>query len=45
MITGGYGNTGQLDSVEILDTVDGSVTMAMKMVSKRYHHTVPWGVW
>ena len=38
MITGGYGNTGQLDSVEILDTVDGSVTMAMKMVSKRYHH-------
>ena len=33
MITGGY-----TDSTEILDTEDGSVTMASPMNSKRCHH-------
>ena len=37
MITGGY-NNGSLDSSEILDTEDGSVTMASPMNSKRVHH-------
>ena len=37
MITGGYGN-GVLDSTEILDTEDGSVTMASPMNYKRIHH-------
>ena len=38
MITGGHDNEGYLDSTEILDTVDGSVTMASPMNSKRVHH-------
>ena len=37
MITGGYGN-GVLDSTEILDTEDGSVTMASPMNFKREDH-------
>ena len=37
MITGGYGN-GVLDSVEILDTGDGSFTLASPMNSKRVNH-------
>ena len=37
MITGGYGN-GVLYSTEILDTEDGSVTMASPMNSKRVSH-------
>ena len=37
MITGGYHN-GSLDSTEILDTEDGSVTMASPMNSKRAGH-------
>ena len=36
MITGGY-NDGCLDSTEILDTEDGSVTMASPMNSKRVY--------
>ena len=37
MITGGY-NDGSLDSTEVLDTEDGSVTMASPMNSKRDGH-------
>ena len=37
MITGGYGN-GVSDSTEVLDTEDGSVTMASPMNSKRVDH-------
>ena len=37
MITGGYSG-GTLDSTEIMDTKDGSVTMASPMISKRRHH-------
>ena len=37
MITGGY-NDGSLDSTEVLDTEDGSVTMASPMNSKRDRH-------
>ena len=37
MITGGY-NADYLDSTEILDTEDGSVTMASPMNSKRAGH-------
>ena len=37
MITGGD-NDGYLDSAEVLDTEDGSVTMAGPMTSKRYMH-------
>ena len=37
MITGGY-EDGFLDSTEVLDTEDGSVTMASPMNSKRFHH-------
>ena len=39
MITGGYNDyEGYLDSTEILDTEDGSVTMASPMNSKRGGH-------
>ena len=39
MITGGHNqNEGYLDSTEILDTEDGSVTMASPMNSKRDYH-------
>ena len=37
MITGGYSD-GSLDSTEVLDTEDGSVTMASPMNSKRTNH-------
>ena len=37
LITGGYGN-GFLDSTEVLDTENGSVTMASPMNSKRSGH-------
>ena len=37
MVTGGF-DYGSLDSTEILDTEDGSVTMASPMNSKRFHH-------
>ena len=37
MITGGYDNC-YLDSTEILDIEDGSVTMASPMNSKRFDH-------
>ena len=37
MITGGY-SYGILDSTEVLDTEDGSVTMASLMNSLRYGH-------
>ena len=37
MITGGYGN-GVLDSTEVLDIEDGSVTMASPMNFKRVDH-------
>ena len=37
MVTGGFDN-GSLDSTEILDTEDGSVTMASPMNSKRHGH-------
>ena len=37
MITGGYSD-GYLDSTEILDCEDGSVTMGSPMNSKRYMH-------
>ena len=39
MITGGYCD-GSLDSTEILDTEDGSVTMASPMNSKRSGHGI-----
>ena len=38
MISGGYNDEGSLDSTEILDTKDGSVTMASPMNSKRLKH-------
>ena len=38
MITGGHGNRGFLDSTEILDTEDGSISMASPMNSKKYGH-------
>ena len=38
MITGGYSDYGYLDSAEVLDTKDGSVTMASPMTSKRCGH-------
>ena len=38
MVTGGHGNTGYLDSAEILDTEDGSVSKASSMNSKRDCH-------
>ena len=37
MISGGYDN-GYLDSTEVLDTKNESVTMASPMISKRRHH-------
>ena len=37
MITGGY-DYGSLNSTEVLDTEDGSITMACPMNSKRYGH-------
>ena len=40
MITGGYSDYGYLDSAEVLDTKDGSVTMASPMTSKRYGHGI-----
>ena len=39
MITGGY-SYGILDSTEVLDTEDGSVTMASPMNYKRYAHGI-----
>ena len=39
MITGGY-SVGCLDSTELLDTEDGSVTMASPMNSKRTDHGI-----
>ena len=41
MITGGvdsFQDRSSLESTEILDTQDGSVTMASPMISKRHHH-------
>ena len=38
MITGGHGNRGFLDSTEILDTEDGSVTIERPMNFKRVGH-------
>ena len=40
IITGGHGNTGYLDSVEVLDIEDGSVSMASPMNSKRRNHGI-----
>ena len=40
MITGGHNRSGYLDSTEILDTEDGSVTLASPMNFKRSSHGI-----